>query len=143
MTSLMHVDFVDSESRIFAGDVEYLVVSSYDGEIGIYPHHTPLISKLAPGILRIKEAGHDSQLIFAISGGFIEVCDKKVIVLADIVERTDELDEQRLLSQKADAIDKLKRAASSPTPDVAIAQASLEITIAQLKAFEFIKTRIK
>ena len=143
MTNLMYVDFVDSESRIFAGEAEFIVVSGYDGEIGIYPNHTALISKLVPGVLRIKLPAQEEQLIFAISGGFLEVCNNTVIVLGDIVERTDELDEQRLLAQKTDALEKLKRAESSPTPDVAIAQASLEITIAQLKAFEFIRGRIK
>lgn len=143
MANLMQVNFVDSESQIFTGEAEYLVVSAFDGEIGIFPHHTPLISKLVPGILRIKQPNKDEQLVFAISGGFIEVCDNRVIVLADIVERTEELDEKRLIEQKQDALQKLKRADSTSTAEVAKAQAALEIAVAQLKAFDFLGKKIK
>ena len=143
MANLMQVNFVDSESQIFTGEAEYLVVSAFDGEIGIFPHHTPLISKLVPGILRIKQPNKDEQLVFAISGGFIEVCDNRVIVLADIVERTEELDEKRLIEQKQDALQKLKRADSISTAEVAKAQAALEIAVAQLKAFDFLGKKIK
>lgn len=143
MANLMQVNFVDSESQIFTGEAEYLVVSAFDGEIGIFLHHTPLISKLVPGILRIKQPNKDEQLVFAISGGFIEVCDNRVIVLADIVERTEELDEKRLIEQKQDALQKLKRADSTSTAEVAKAQAALEIAVAQLKAFDFLGKKIK
>lgn len=143
MANLMQVNFVDSESQIFTGEAEYLVVSAFDGEIGIFLHHTPLISKLVPGILRIKQPNKDEQLVFAISGGFIEVCDNRVIVLADIVERTEELDEKRLIEQKQDALQKLKHADSTSTAEVAKAQAALEIAVAQLKAFDFLGKKIK
>ncbi len=143
MANLMQVNFVDSESQIFTGDAEYLVVSAYDGEIGIFPHHMPLISKLVPGVLRIQLPNQETQLVFAISGGFIEVCDNRVIVLADTVERTDELDEKRLIEQKKDALQKLQRSDSTSTVEVAKAQAALEIAIAQLKALNFLNKKIK
>ncbi|MBY0380022.1 MAG: F0F1 ATP synthase subunit epsilon [Burkholderiales bacterium] len=142
MASIMNVDIVDSESRIFAGDTEYLVVSANDGEIGIYPHHVPLICKLKPGVLRIKLPGLDEQKVFAISGGFLEVCNNNVIVMADIVERTDELDEKRLIEQKNHAIEKLKHNEASSTYDVAKAQVALEIAIAQLKVLDYIRKKI-
>ncbi|MFN8770953.1 MAG: F0F1 ATP synthase subunit epsilon [Neisseriaceae bacterium] len=144
MAGLMHVDIVDAESRVFAGEAEFLIINAFDGEIGIFPNHIPLISKLKPGVLRIKAPNQDNQKVFALSGGFIEVCDNNVLVMADIVERTDELDEQKLIEQKNLALNRLKHAdTSSSTYEVAKAQAALEIAIAQLRALEYIKKRGK
>lgn len=144
MAGIMHVDIVDSESRIFAGEAEFLVVNAFDGELGIFPHHIAMVSKLKPGVLRIKLPNSDEQKIFALSGGFLEVYDNNVIVMADIVERTDELDEQKLLEQRDYALNRIKQAdLSSSTVEVARAQAALEIAIAQLKAVEYIKKRGK
>jgi F-type H+-transporting ATPase subunit epsilon len=141
MTNIMYVDLVDSESRLFAGEVEYLVANAYDGEIGIFPNHISLITKLKPGVLRIKLLDKQEPLIFALSGGFLEVCSNHVIVLADVVERTDALDEARLIAQKEDALNKLNPSDSTMSPELAKVQASLDIAIAQLKALEFLKKR--
>ena len=137
----MNVDIVDSESRIFTGDVEFLVVSAYDGEIGIFPHHVPLICQLKPGVLRIKLPNEDEQKVFAISGGFLEVSRNNVVVMADVVERTDELDEQRLLKQKEDAHNRLEKSGASSNYEVAKSQVALEIAIAQLKALDYLKRK--
>ncbi|MCE2706038.1 MAG: ATP synthase F1 subunit epsilon [Proteobacteria bacterium] len=141
MTNVMYVDLVDSESRLFAGDAEYLVANAYDGEIGIYPNHVALITKLKPGVLRIKLPDKEEQSVFAISGGFLEVCSNRVTVLADIIERTEALDEARLVEQKEDALNKLNRSDSTMSYDLAKVQASLDIAIAQLKALDFLKKR--
>ncbi len=133
------VEVVDSEKQIFSGDVEYLVVPGSEGEIGIFPNHVPLISKLKPGVLRLQLPGEQKQAIFAISGGFVEIRRNQVIVLADIAERTDELDEARLIEQKTSALDRIKHTDTSSATDVAKAQAALEIAIAQLKAVDYIK----
>lgn len=139
----MQVDVVDSESQLFSGVVEHLVAPAVDGEIGIYPNHAPIIAKLKPGVLRLQLPNQAVQTIFAISGGFLEVWDNHATVLADIVERTDELDEARLKQQQAAAQSKLQRSASSPTTDVAKTQISLDIAIAQLKALDYIKKHAK
>ncbi len=140
--SIMQVDIVDSEEEIFSGSIEYLIAPGSEGELGIYPNHAPLISKLKSGVLRLKAPDHETQLVFAISGGFLEIQGNHATVLADVVERTDELDAQRLIDQKTEALAKLKRADSSSTADVAHAQAALEIAIAQLKALDYIKKHI-
>jgi len=139
MTHLMQVDLVDSEKQIFSGQVEYLVAPAYDGEIGIFPNHVPLIVKLKSGVLRLQVPGEEFQMVFAISGGFLEVKGNHVTVLADVVERTDELDEARLKEQMIAAQAREKHVDSSMTADVAKAQAALEIAIAQLKALDYIK----
>jgi F-type H+-transporting ATPase subunit epsilon len=143
MSNVMHLDLVDSESRVFEGEVEYVVATSIDGEIGIYPNHIGMIAVLIPGTLRVKLPNSDDQLVLALSGGYLEICNNKIVILADIVTRTDDLDEARLIEQKNNAIDKLSKSNVSSTFDVAKAQASLEITIAQIKASQFLKNRKK
>jgi F-type H+-transporting ATPase subunit epsilon len=139
MANVMKVDVVDSESQIFSGEVEYLIAPAIEGEIGIYPHHIPLITKLNPGVLRLQIPDTAAHEVLAISGGFLEVQGNHVTILADIVERTEPLDEARLLEQKSMALARIKRADSTMTADVATAQASLEIAIAQLKALDYLK----
>lgn len=135
----MRVDLVDSEHQIFSGDVCHLVVTASDGELGIYPHHIALICKLKPGLLRLQLPNEKYQLIFAVSGGYLEVQGNHVTVLADIVERTEELDEARLVAQHDLALAKVKQSDSSSGFDLARAQAALEVAIAQLKALDYIK----
>jgi F-type H+-transporting ATPase subunit epsilon len=139
----MKVDIVDSEKEIFSGDVEHLVASAAMGEVGIYPQHVPFITKLKPGVLRLQVPNQEYQLVWAISGGFLEVLNNEVHVLADIVERTDELDEARLQEQRTIALARLRHADSTMTEDIAKAEASLQITIAQLKALDYIRKQAK
>ena len=137
--NVIHVDIVDSEKSIFVGDVEYLVVEAHDGELAIYPHHIALISKLKAGLLRLKISNEVEQLVFAISGGFLEVSNNKIIILADIIERTDHLDEIKLIEQKNIALHKLNSAESLVGYDIAKTYVALDIAIAQLKAVQFLK----
>ena len=137
--STMKVDVVDSEEQIFSGMAEFLVAPASEGEIGIYPNHIPLISKLKAGVLRLQLPDQQYQQVYAISGGFLEMHANHVTVLADIVERTEQLDEARIVEQKNLALSQIKRSESSGTADVAKAQAALELAIAQLKAVEYIK----
>lgn len=139
MANVMKVDIVDSESQVFTGDAEYLIAPATEGEIGIYPNHIPLITKLNSGVLRLRLPNKDIDEVLAISGGFLEVQGNHVTILADVVERTDELDEARLLEQKANALARTKHNNSTMTSDVAHAQISLDIAIAQLKALEYLK----
>lgn len=135
--STMQVDLVSSEEQIFSGEVDYFVAPGSEGELGIYPHHIPLISKLSPGMVRFKLPQKEFQLIYVISGGFLEIQGNRATILADIVERTDDLDEAKLLEQKRLAEEKLKRAGASMDQDDVKAYASLELIIAQLKAVDF------
>lgn len=130
----MRVDLVSAEEQIFSGEAEFVVAPALDGEIGIFPHHVPLISKLKPGLFRVKLPHVELHLVFAISGGFIEVQGNCVTVLADIVERTDELDEAKLLEEKRLVEEKLKQTANAGDNDFK----TLEVIIAQLKAVEYI-----
>ena len=135
----MQVDLVSSEEHIFSGEAEYVVAPGSEGELGIYPHHISLINKLKPGLFRVKLPQKEIQLIYVISGGFLEVQGNKVTVLADIVERTDDLDEAKLLEQKRIAEEKLKNSGASMDKDDAKSYATLELIIAQLQAVDYIR----
>jgi len=140
MVKLMRATLVDSEHQIFSGEVEHLVVTATGGELGIYPNHIPLICKLKPGVLRLQVPNEKYQLIFAVSGGYLEVQGNHATILADIVERTEKLDEDRLIAEREAALARVKHSGDSAlTLDVAKAQAALEVAIAQLKALDYIK----
>ena len=136
--TMLKVDVVDSEKQIFSGMVEHLVAPGLLGEMGIYPNHIPIISKLKPGVLRLQLPDNEKQLILAISGGFLEMQSNHATILADIVERTDELDRDRLEAQKAEALAKLKQSGTE-ADGTNKALASLEIAIAQLKAIDYMR----
>jgi F-type H+-transporting ATPase subunit epsilon len=136
----LKLDIVDSEKQIFSGEVDHLVAPAILGEIGIYPNHIPIISKLKPGILRLQVPNEKEQIILAISGGFLEVENNHATVLADIIERTDDLDSVRLETQKKEALAKLK---SGELANSNKAEVSLDLAIAGLKAMDYIKKHIK
>jgi len=136
MTTMV-VDLVSSEEQIFSGEVEYLVAPGYEGEIGVFPHHIQLINSLKPGVLRLKLPNQEFHLVFAISGGFLEVQSNKATILADVVERSDDLDEAKLIEQRRLAEERLKNSGASMGEDDAKAYAALELIIAQLKAVEY------
>lgn len=139
----MQVDVVSSEELIFSGVAEYVVAPGSEGELGIYPHHISLINKLDPGVFRIKLPETEEHLVFAISGGFLEVQSNKVTVLADVVERSNDLDEAKLLEEKTKAEARIKHSDSTMGDDVAKAYASLELVLAQLKALDFMRKTSK
>jgi F-type H+-transporting ATPase subunit epsilon len=134
----MHVEVVSSEEQIFASEVEFIIAPGTEGELGIFPHHIPLLNKLRPGVLRIKLPTQDEQVVYAISGGFLEVQGNRATVLADIVERTDALDEAKLLEQKRLAEERLKASGASLNSEDAKAYANLELIIAQIRALEYV-----
>lgn len=139
----MQVDVVSSEELIFSGVAEYVVAPGSEGELGIYPNHISLINKLISGVFRVKVPHQEEHLIYAISGGFMEVQSNKVTVLADVVERSENLDEAKLLEEKTRAEARIKHSNSTLDDDSAKAYASLEIVLAQLKALDFARKHSK
>ena len=97
MANTIHVDVVSAEEQIYSGEAEFVVLPGEEGELGIYPRHTPLITRIKPGTVRIKpEGGGDEELIF-VAGGILEVQPKVVTVLADTAIRGQDLDEAKAL----------------------------------------------
>ena len=107
----MLLEIITAESQVFGDDVDLLVAPGIDGELGILPHHAPLMTMLQPGEILIRKEGTDTYM--AVTGGFMEVIGNKVTILADACERSEEIDEsraqqaveraqQRVASQKSD-----------------------------------------
>lgn len=133
----IQVEVVSNEEKIYSGEALFLVVPTLSGEIGIYPKHTPVMSLVKPGLLRLQVPGQADEIRIAISGGLIEVQPTKVTILSEVAVRSEELDEKRALESKKAAEEKVKNADSDEQR--AKAEAALNSAIAQIKAIDYIK----
>ncbi len=97
MANTIHVDVVSAEEQIYSGEAEFVVLPGEAGELGIYPRHTPLITRIKPGTVRIKPAGDGPEELIFVAGGILEVQPKVVTVLADTAIRGQDLDEAKAL----------------------------------------------
>ncbi len=126
------LDIVTAERVVFSEEVDVIVVPGVEGEMGILPHHTPLMTTLQAGELRVRQAGEEFSL--AISGGFLEVRPDRVIILADTAERDEEIDLARAEEAKRRAEESLSRL--TPEVNLAQAEAALRRSMARLKVAE-------
>ncbi len=135
MAMSVHVDVVSAEESIFSGLAEMVVVPGEQGELGIYPRHAPLLTRIKPGSVRIKlaEKQGEETLIY-VSGGILEVQPNVVTVLADTAIRGADLDEARALEAKRAAEEAMKNRTSDL--DYARAQAELAEAVAQIHAIQ-------
>jgi len=134
MATTIHIDVVSAEEAIFSGEVEFIVAPALMGEIGIYPKHTPLLTTIKPGALRIKQADAEEEQLIFVSGGILEVQPGVVTVLADTAIRAHDLDEAKALEAKRAAEELIKNNTSEV--NYAAAQAELTEALAQLQAIE-------
>ena len=132
MAHTIHVDVVSAEEKIFAGEAEFVALPGESGELGIYPLHTPLITRIRPGAVRIKVAGRDDEEFVFVAGGILEVQPRGVTVLADTAIRGADLDEAKAQDAKRKAEELMLNKDSAI--DYAKAQAELATAIAQLAA---------
>ena len=138
MANTIHVDVVSAEEQIFSGDAEFVVLPGVMGELGVYPKHTPLITQIRPGPVRIKESGKDEEIIF-VQGGFLEVQPDVVTVLSDTAIRARDLDEAKALEAKRRAEEALQNKTSSQ--EIATAEGELASAVAQLAAIRRLRGR--
>ncbi len=132
MAMTIHVDIVSAEKEIYSGSVEAVFASAIMGELGIYPRHTPLLTRLKPGEVRVLVNGKEEQ--FYVSGGMLEVQPHLVTVLADTAMRAADVDEAAAIEAKADAERALKD--TDAKMDYVEAQAKLAEAMAQLRSIE-------
>ena len=125
----LKLDIVTAERVVFSEDVDVVVAPGVEGQLGILPHHTPLMTMLQPGELRVRKGGE--EFFLAISGGFLEVRPDRVIVLADAAERVEEIDVARAEEAKRRAQEQLSQRA--PDVDLAQAEAGLRRSLARLE----------
>lgn len=139
MANTIHVDVVSAEEQIYSGEAEFVVLPGEAGELGIYPRHTPLITRIKPGAVRIKpEGGGEEELIF-VAGGILEVQPKVVTVLADTAVRGHDLDEAKALEAKKRAEEALGD--RSGKMEYAKAAAELAEAAAQIAAIRKLRQR--
>ncbi|MES2012722.1 MAG: F0F1 ATP synthase subunit epsilon [Pseudomonadota bacterium] len=134
MANTVHIDVVSAEASIFAGEAEFVVVPAIAGEVGIYPHHAPLITTIKPGALRIKLPDTAEETLIFISGGLLEVQPGLITVLADTAVRGHDLDEAKAIAAKAAAEEAMRNRTSDM--DYARAQAELSEAVAQIQAIQ-------
>jgi F-type H+-transporting ATPase subunit epsilon len=131
MSTTIHVDVVSAEESIFSGEARFVALPGEAGELGIYPRHTPLITRIKPGAVRIEKADGSEEFVF-VAGGLLEVQPNRVTVLSDTAIRGKDLDETRASEAKAAAEEALKNAKSDI--DIAMAQSELAVMAAQIAA---------
>ncbi len=140
MASKIHIDIVSAEEEIFSGEASMVFAPGEMGELGIAPQHTPLMTRLKPGAVRVQTEGAE-ELSFYVSGGMLEVQPHVVTVLADTARRAADIDEAAALQAKERAEQALQDKASEI--DIARAQAELAEAIAQLRALESLRKNLK
>src|ERR1700741_1781670 len=132
MANTIHVDVVSAEESIYSGEAEFVVLPGESGELGIYPRHTPLITRIKPGAVRIVPAGGGAEELIFVAGGILEVQPKLITVLADTAIRGADLDE----AKAADALKRAEeaRARAQDKQEVAAVESELKTRAAQLGA---------
>src|SRR5580765_5745747 len=130
----LHVDVVSAEASIFSGEAKFVALPGEMGELGIYPRHTPLITRIKPGAVRIVRADNDEEEFVFVAGGILEVQPNTVTVLADTAIRGHDLDEAKANEAKRLAEESL--ASRDSKMDLARAQAELAEAVAQMAAIQ-------
>lgn len=140
MAITTHLDIVSAEQEIFSGVVEMVVATGEMGEIGVSPGHAPLLTVLKPGEIRVTLQG-GKQEVYYISGGMLEVQPYYVTVLADAIERAEDLDEAVALAAKARAEEAI--ANKNTELDYSMAAAELARAAAQIRAIKKVRHNLK
>jgi F-type H+-transporting ATPase subunit epsilon len=139
MANTIQVDVVSAEEEIFSGQAEFVALPGESGELGIYPKHTPLITRIRPGAVRIKLVDQAEDEFVFVAGGILEVQPNAVTVLADTAIRGADLDEAKAAEAKRLAEEALNNRESNI--DYAAAQAELAVAIAQLAAIHRLRQK--
>jgi F-type H+-transporting ATPase subunit epsilon len=129
----LHLEIVTPERLAFEGDVDEVVVPGSEGEMGILPHHAPLISLLGQGVLRLKRDGQEE--LFAIFGGFLQVRPDRVVVLAETADHASEIDLERAERARIDAQKVLEGGIVEPA-DLESARAALQRALIRIRLAE-------
>ena len=138
MANTLQVDVVSAEALIFSGEAEFVVLPGESGELGIYPRHAPLLTRIKPGAVRIKRPDGEEELVF-VAGGILEVQPKGVTVLADTAIRGRDLDEAKATEAQQRAKEAMANAKSDL--DFAKAQSEFAVMAAQIAAIRRVRPK--
>ena len=139
MANTIHVDVVSAEESIYSGEAEFVVLPGEAGELGIYPRHIPLITRIKPGVVRIKPAGGGEEQLIFVAGGILEVQPKLITVLADTAIRGHDLDEAKATEALRQA--EIARANAKDAVGVAAATAEMANFAAQIAAIRKLRKK--
>ena len=134
------LEIVSAERSLFSGEANFVVVPGVDGELGIFPNHTPLLTRIKPGTLKFHAKDESEETLFFVAGGFLEVQPTVVTVLADTVIRGEEIDQARAEESKRNAEEAISKAPEDKIA-LATAQAELSYAMAELRTLQKYKTR--
>jgi len=137
MANTIHVEVVSAEASVFSGEAEFIVLPGVMGEFGIFPKHTPLITQIKPGTVRIKVPGQTEEQVVYVQGGFLEVQPDVVTVLSDTAIRAHDLDEAKALQAKQAAEESMQNKTSKE--EIARAESELAGALAQLAAIRHLR----
>ena len=139
MAATIHVDVVSAEASIFSGEATFVALPGESGELGILPRHTPLITRIRPGAVRIQRADNGEEEFVFVAGGILEVQPNTVTVLADTAIRGHDLDEAKALEARKLAEQAMANAKSDI--DLAAAQSEFATMAAQLQAIQKLRRK--
>lgn len=135
----IHVDVVSNEASIYSGEAEFVVLPGEAGELGIYPRHAPLITRIKPGAVRIVPAGGGAEELIFVAGGILEVQPKAITVLADTAIRGEDLD----AAKATEALKKAEeaRAKARDKQEIAAVESEVASLAAQLAAIRKLRKK--
>jgi F-type H+-transporting ATPase subunit epsilon len=139
MANTIHVDVVSAEESIFSGEAEFVVLPGEAGELGIYPRHTPLITRIRPGSVRIRVPGEPEEQLIFVAGGILEVQPNLITVLADTAIRGRDLDEAKA-SEALQRAEEARRNAKDKQ-EIAAVEGELATLAAQLAAIRRLRKK--
>lgn len=139
MAATLQVDVVSAEEQIFSGVAEFVVLPGEVGELGVYPRHTPLITRLKPGTVRIRVPNQTEDELIFVAGGILEIQPSVVTVLADTAIRGRDLDEAKAL-EALNRAEEAKRTAQS-AQEIATVESELAAVVAQLAAIRKLRPK--
>jgi F-type H+-transporting ATPase subunit epsilon len=128
----LHLEIVTPEKRAFTGDVDEVILPGTEGEMGILPHHAPLVSTLGHGVLKLRRGGQEEE--FAIFGGFVQVRPDRVVVLAEMADLASAIDLERAERARREAEHVLE--AGLEPADLESARAALQRAIIRIRLAE-------
>ena len=135
----IHIDVVSAEEAIYSGEAEFVVLPGEAGELGIYPRHIPLITRIKPGAVRITPAGGGEEQLIFVAGGILEIQPKLITVLADTAIRGTDLDEAKANEALKQAEE--SRAKAKDKADIAVVEGELAMLAAQLAAIRKLRKK--
>jgi F-type H+-transporting ATPase subunit epsilon len=127
----LRVEFVTAERRVFSQEADFVVAPGVEGDLGVLPRHIPLLTPLRIGEIMVRNDGQEE--FFFVGGGFLEVLPDKVVILADVAERAEDIDEARADAARKSAQDALAQDAGDADAAAQLERAIFRLRVAEIR----------